>query len=116
VLGFPRVAAEDVDFHGHRIRKGELVFLLYASANRDPARFPDPNRLDLRRQDVQQLAFGHGPHTCIGAPLARLFAEVALTALVQRLPAPRLATEQLGYREHFILHGVEALPITWGPE
>ena len=75
LLGLPRQATEDVNVHGQLIHKGQQVFPLFRSANRDPVRFPDPDRLDITRKDLGQLSFGHGVHTCLGAPLARLIAQ-----------------------------------------
>jgi pimeloyl-[acyl-carrier protein] synthase len=116
VLGFTRVATEDVAVRGQTIHAGELVFLLYGAANRDPARFPDPDRFDVTRADIEQFAFGHGIHTCIGAPIARMLAAVAVNTLVQRLPGLELPTDALEYRKHFILHGVNALPVRFRSE
>ena len=75
LLGLPRQATEDVNVHGQLIHKGQQVFPLFRSANRDPVRVPDPDRLDITRKDLGQLSFGHGVHTCLGAPLARLIAQ-----------------------------------------
>jgi cytochrome P450 len=111
ILGFPRVATEDVTLRGQSIRKGQQVFLLFRSANRDPARFPDPDRLDITRSDLAQLSFSHGVHTCLGAPLARLLAQIGVGALVQRLSGLQLATDKLEYRKHFNFRALLALPI-----
>src|SRR5262249_56739649 len=113
VLGFTRVATEDLTVRGQTIRKGDLVFLLYGAANRDPARFPEPDRLDITRTDIEQFAFGHGVHTCLRAPMARLLGEIAVNILVRRLAGLRLASETLDYRKHFILHGVNSLPVAF---
>jgi cytochrome P450 len=69
---------------GKSIRTGQLVYLMFAAANRDPARFPDPDRLDVRRKLEGHLAFGLGPHFCLGAALARMEAGVAIAALLRR--------------------------------
>ena len=112
VLGFPRVATEDVNVGGQLIHKGQQVFPLLRSANRDPARFTDPDRLDITRKDRAHVSFGHGVHTCIAAPLARLVAQIGIGTLVQRLSGLQLATDTLEYRKHFILRALLALPIS----
>jgi pimeloyl-[acyl-carrier protein] synthase len=115
ILGFPRVATEDVNVRGQSIRKGQQVFPLLRSANRDPVRFPDPDRLDITRQDLRQLSFGHGVHYCLGAPLARLLAQIGISTLVQRLSALQLAADTLEYRKHFNFRALLALPISFQP-
>ena len=115
ILGFPRVATEDVNLRGELIQKGQQVFPLLRSANRDPARFPDPDRLDITRKDLRQLSFGHGVHNCIGAPLARLVAQIGISTLVERLSAPQLAADTLEYRKHFNFRALLALPISLQP-
>jgi pimeloyl-[acyl-carrier protein] synthase len=115
ILGFPRAATEDVNLRGQLIRKGQQVFPLLRSANRDPVRFPDPDRLDITRRDLGQLSFGHGVHYCIGAPLARLLAQIAISTLVQRLPGLQLAADRLEYRKHFNFRALLALPISFQP-
>ena len=81
-----RMAKEDVWLDGVRVRAGEFAIALIGAANRDPARFPEPDRLDLGRADNVHLAFGQGAHFCLGAPLARLEAQLALSALLRRFP------------------------------
>jgi pimeloyl-[acyl-carrier protein] synthase len=115
ILGFPRVATEDVNVRGQLILKGQQVFPLLRSANRDPGRFADPDRLDITRNDIGQLSFGHGVHTCIAAPLARLVAQIGISTLVQRLSGPQLATDTLQYRKHFNFRALLALPIRFQP-
>jgi pimeloyl-[acyl-carrier protein] synthase len=109
-----RLAGEDVALGGKTIRKGQFVFLMLGAANRDPARFPDPDRLDITRKDNHHVAFGQGPHFCLGAPLARLEAQVAFAALLRRFPTLRLASDRLEYRETFNLHGLKSLPVLFG--
>jgi cytochrome P450 len=84
-----------------------------SSANRDPARFTDPDRLDLGRDASGQLAFGHGIHYCLGAPLARLEGEIAFGALLARFPALSLAVpaSSLRWRPSSLIHGLESLPV-----
>ena len=115
ILGFPRVATEDVNVRGQLIHKGQQVFPLLRSANRDPLRFPDPDRLDITRQDLGQLSFGHGVHYCLGAPLARLLAQIGISTLVQRLTGLQLAADTLEYRKHFNFRALLALPISFQP-
>jgi cytochrome P450 len=108
-----RVALEDIELDGATLTKGAFALLLLASANRDPAAFAEPDRLDLGRTDNHHLAFGFGTHFCLGAPLARLEGEIALTSLVRRCPDLALATDQPRYKENLILRGLEALPVTF---
>ncbi len=107
-----RVALEDIEVGGATLAKGSMAVLLLGSANRDPAAFPDPDRLDLGRTDNHHLAFGFGTHFCLGAPLARLEGEVALTTLVRRFPDLALATDTPRYKENLILRGLEELPLS----
>ncbi|MFI1030959.1 cytochrome P450 [Streptomyces sp. NPDC020951] len=110
-----RVAAEDVPLGGCTLPAGDLVFLLLASAGRDPDRHEDPDRLDLGRPAHRHLGFGHGPHFCLGAPLARLEAELAIGTLVRRLPDLRLAVapEELQWRPNPLQRRLTALPVTY---
>ena len=89
-----RVASEDVEIGGVVIPAGSVVVCMLASANRDPRRFPAPDEFDVAREDNPHLGFGHGIHFCLGAPLARLEAEVALGTLLRRFPDFQLATER----------------------
>jgi cytochrome P450 len=107
-----RVALEDIELDGATLEKGTFGLLLLASANRDPAAFPAPDRLDLGRTDNHHLSFGFGTHFCLGAPLARLEGEVALTTLVRRCPDLALATDTPRYKDNLILRGLEALPLS----
>lgn len=108
-----RVAAEDVVLDGRVIRRGDRVFLMINAANRDPRRFVDPDRLDLGRDPNPHLTFGHGLHYCVGAPLARLEAQIALPALLARLPDLTLATARLVWLDSLIFRGVRTLPLTF---
>jgi len=108
-----RVALEDIELDGATLEEGSFALLLLASANRDPAAFPKPDRLDLGRTDNHHLSFGFGTHFCLGAPLARLEGEVALTTLVRRCPDLALATDAPRYKDNLILRGLKALPLTW---
>ncbi|MEU7145250.1 cytochrome P450 [Nocardia sp. NPDC046473] len=106
----PRIAADDLTVGELAVRRGDLVVMLVAAAQRDPAAFPDPDRFDPVR-DNRHLAFGLGAHFCLGAPLARLEARVALTRFAQRVESPRLPTDPPVYREHVNLRGPAHMPI-----
>jgi cytochrome P450 len=106
-----RHVVSDTDIGGTAIAKGESIMAIVGAANRDPDQFDDPETLDLRRADNRHLSFGHGIHYCIGSPLARLEAEIAFTALLQRSPTIALADEPLEYGGTFILRGLRRLTI-----
>jgi len=111
-----RVALEDIeDLGGKRIPKGESVLCLLGSANRDPAVYPDrPDQLDIRRPNVRPLSFGGGIHFCLGAQLARIEAEIAISTLLRRLPELRLDdAENPEWRPTFVLRGLKRLPASW---
>jgi cytochrome P450 len=110
-----RYAVEDIDVDGVRIPRGDAILAAYAAAGRDPALYGDTaDRFDLTRTVKQHLAFGHGVHHCLGAPLARLEAEVALPALFDRFPNLALAGEPAPLRT-FLSNGHIALPVRRGP-
>jgi cytochrome P450 len=108
-----RFTTEDVAVGDVVIPAGEWVFPAISSANRDPAQFPDPDRLDLGRDTSGHVAFGHGVHHCLGAPLARMEAEVALGALLARFPRISLAVppSELRWRPVSLMNGLESLPV-----
>ncbi|MGQ4490857.1 cytochrome P450 [Streptomyces sp. SAS_281] len=109
-----RVVAEDLEIGGRTLREGELVYLFLAATNRDPERFEDPDRLDLTRPGNRHLSFGHGPHFCLGGPLARLQTEVAVGTLVRRLPGLRLAEgAEPDWRPNPLQRRLQALPLTY---
>ncbi|MFD9814494.1 cytochrome P450 [Streptomyces sp. NPDC059080] len=108
-----RTTLTDIDIAGTTIPKGASLWLLLASGNRDPHRFPDPDRFLPDRPDNQHLSFGSGIHTCFGAPLARLEAQLALTELARRLDNPRLAEDPPPYRRNAVLRGPRHLPLTF---
>ncbi len=114
VIATERFAREDVAIGGVTIPRGEMVYAVLASANRDALQFPDPDTLDLAREPNRHLAFGLGIHYCLGAPLARLEGEVAIAALLRRAPRLRLAVapEALRWRRGLVLRGLEALPVS----
>lgn len=106
-----RVAREDLEIGGKRIRKGQLVGLSLGAANRDPAQFAEPDRLDLGRRENRHLAFGHGVHFCLGAPLARLEAQIAINALLARFPELHGDPERTQWKSSLVLRGPESLPL-----
>jgi cytochrome P450 len=108
-----RIAPEDLLLCGQQIERGQSVIAVMGAANRDPARFADPDTLDLTRQDNRHLAFGWGPHLCFGAPLGRIEAQIAFEALLTRLPELELAGGPLQWRANLKLRGLEKLPIRW---
>ncbi len=107
---FTRYALEDLDYNGLRLRKGEVVGLMLGAANRDPARFADPNVFNPARASSQNVSFGAGIHFCIGAPLAKLEMEVGLQTLMSRFPKLRLA-EMPVYKDAYHFHGLEQLKV-----
>ena len=112
-----RCAAEPVEIGGVRISRGDPVLVALSGANRDPARFGDPDRLDLGRDSSGHVAFGHGIHYCLGAPLARLEAEIAISGLLARFGSIRLAVPaaSLRWRPSTLIHGLESLPVRLAP-
>jgi cytochrome P450 PksS len=112
-LSTERYPIEDVTIRGVTIPRGEYTFAAIGSANRDESAFTDPDRLDITRTDLKHLEFGLGVHYCLGAPLARLEAQVAVETLLRRLPDLRLAVavQSLCWRRSLILRGLEALPL-----
>jgi cytochrome P450 len=108
-----RIAPADMELGGKRILKGSRVVAVLAAANRDPARFPDPDRLDLLRSNNRHLAFGWAAHFCFGAPLARMEGQVAFKTLMQRLHNPVLADQNLEWRQNAGLRGLRSLKINF---
>lgn len=100
-----RSAMEDIDIAGTTIPKGAPIFLAYGSANRDPERFTDPDRLNLERRDNEHLGFSQGIHFCFGAPLARLEVQIAVGEFVRRVQNPRLVEDPPPYRHNQIFRG-----------
>ncbi len=109
---FTRYALEDCEFAGVALKKGDMVGLILGAANRDPARFIEPDNFLPGRKDAALATFGGGIHFCIGAPLARLEIQVALAVLFQRLPKLRLNGQPL-YSNRYHFHGLETLPVRW---
>jgi cytochrome P450 len=110
-----RVATADIELPGGTIPAGDGVIGLLAAANHDPDVFPDPERIDFRRADNRHLAFGHGPHQCIGQNVARLEVEIALETLLRRVPTLRLAVpyEEIEFMPDAHTFGVERMPVAW---
>jgi cytochrome P450 len=109
-----RTALQDVNVGGRDIKKGETVFCLLGAANRDPAVFADPDRLDITREGVRPLSFGGGVHYCLGAQLARIEAEIAIRTLLRRLPNLTLDhPEAPEWHQTFVLRGLSTLPASW---
>jgi cytochrome P450 len=101
----------DVEMHGQKLKKGELVIALIGAANRDPDKFDDPDRLDITRNQGSHLSFGYGPHVCIGATLTYLEAEVALRSLMRRLPGLELASRTTQWGENAVYRSLNELPL-----
>jgi len=106
-----RVALEPIEVGGVVVAPGEFAMLLIGSANRDPAAFTDPDTFDVARSDNNNLGFGFGIHHCLGAALARLEAQVALTALTRRARVIERSGDDLSYKENVVLRGLAALPV-----
>ena len=111
-----RFAAEPLDLAGTPIAAGDAVLVSLAAASRDPLHFPDPDRFDITRRPQGHLGFGHGLHHCLGAPLARLEASVAVRLLLRHRPALALATDpaELTWRTSTLVRGLAALPVRLG--
>lgn len=114
---FTRISVQDFQLRGQDIKKGQLVFLGMAAANRDPAHFTDPDRFDITRDSMQQkhMTFGFGPHHCLGAGLARRELEVAIETLLHRLPGLRLDDRRPAQPrcEGLVFRGFNSLPVRW---
>ena len=108
-----RFAREDVEIGGQVIPRGEMVLVVLAAADHDPQRFPDPDELDITRTDNRHLAFGKGIHHCLGAPLARMEGQIAISTLLRRMRNLRLkgSPESLSWRPGMILRGLRGLPV-----
>ncbi len=108
-----RTVLEDMTYQGHTWHQGEAVAFLLGAANRDPEQFEQPSQLKWDRRHNAHLAFGHGIHYCLGAPLARLEGQIAINTLLQRMPDLTLETETLTYQDNFVFRGLEAFPVSW---
>ncbi len=108
-----RLAPDDVQLGGKTIRKRQAAIAVMGAANRDPERFPDPDRLDICRPDNRHVAFAWASHFCFGAPLARIEGQTAFTALLRRMPNLSLKPGPITWRENLGLRGLRALPVTF---
>jgi pimeloyl-[acyl-carrier protein] synthase len=108
-----RLAPDDVELGGKTIRKRQAVIAVIGAANRDPERFPDPDRLDIRRKENRHVAFGFAAHFCFGAPLARLEGQIAFATILRRLNRLELRPGLLTWRENLGLRGLTALPLSF---
>lgn len=108
-----RIATVNFEIGNQTIKAGEKVVLCLGAANRDPAQFPDPDRLDINRNPNPHVAFGDGIHYCLGAGLARIQAQIAINTLVQKFPDLKLASNQLEWRKNAVLRGLKALPVSF---
>ncbi|KIA64331.1 cytochrome P450 [Nocardia vulneris] len=113
--GRRRVALEDLEVGGQRIRQGDGLITADNVANRDPARFPDPDRLDVTREARHHLAFGYGIHQCLGQALARVELQVVYRTLYRRIPTLQLAValDEIEFKHDMVVYGVHELPVTW---
>jgi pimeloyl-[acyl-carrier protein] synthase len=111
VHGTGRVPKEDIEIAGHVFHEGEMVFTLLAAGNRDPSHYPDPDKLDVGRNPTDHLALGDGIHFCLGAPLARAEAQIAIGTLIDRFPKLRLLDEDPEWGGTFIIRGVRQLNV-----
>ncbi|AIY44012.1 putative cytochrome P450 hydroxylase [Collimonas arenae] len=105
----------DVEMHGQLMKKGDLVIPLIGAANRDPAKYTDPDRLDIQRNEGAHLSFGYGPHVCIGATLTYLEAEIAMRSVMQRLPQLRLASATQSWGVNAVYRSLNALSLQFSP-
>ncbi|MFD5424753.1 cytochrome P450 [Streptomyces sp. NPDC127084] len=114
-VGIPRIAVEDLEIGGVRIRRGEAVYSSYLAANRDPAVFGAPDVLDLDRGPMAHLSFGYGPHHCVGSMLARMESEIMIGTLLERYPRLALAVppDAMTWQRGGLIRGPETLPVSW---
>ena len=115
IKNMARTVTRDVELHGRTLRAGDQVLFMYPAANRDPAVFTDPNRFDVRRDPNPHLAFGFGPHFCMGASLARLELNVMFSELLRRLPDLYRTGEAHPRRASNFISGPEAMPVAFTP-
>jgi cytochrome P450 len=108
-----RITTTEVEVAGHALGKGAMVVTALGAANRDPAQFPDPDRLDVARRDPRHISFGFGIHFCLGAPLARVEGQIALGTLLRRAPGLTLAETSPEWRESSVLRGLKQLRVTF---
>ena len=115
-LGLARTVSRDTDFHGQPLCQGDRAILMWAAANRDPAMFEDPDKLDLSRANAKkQMSFGVGIHRCLGSHYAKMMFQVMVTAILERLPDFELAGDYERFEDAGEVHAVRKLPITFTP-
>ncbi|MET9645500.1 cytochrome P450 [Streptomyces syringium] len=114
-IGQPRIATVDIEVGGAQITAGDIVYVSYVAANWDEEVYPEPDRIDFDRQGPPHVAFGHGPHFCVGPLLARMESEVLLSTLADRLPGLRLAipADQVPWQTEVLIRGPVELPVAW---
>ncbi len=110
---FRRWVLEDIEYNGQHFKQGDELGLMFGAANRDPARFTQPNTLDIRREDNPHISFGGGVHYCLGAPLARLELQIAYQTLLSRLPNLRLAGDAPIFKDAYVIRGLRDLHLTF---
>jgi len=115
IKNMARTVTRDLELGGQTLHEGEQVILMYPSANRDASVFDDPDRFDVRRDPNPHLAFGFGPHFCLGASLARLELKVMFSELARRLPDLHLAADTLPRRSSNFISGPESMPVAFTP-
>jgi cytochrome P450 family 142 subfamily A polypeptide 1 len=115
IKNMSRTVTRDVELHGETLHEGDQVILMYPAANRDPEVFPDPDRFDVQREPNHHIAFGFGPHFCMGASLARLELKVMFEELFRRLPDLHLAGDPMPRRPSNFISGPEAMPVAFTP-
>ena len=108
-----RVSKEDLEIGGKMISKGQMITLFIGAANRDPDQFPEPDRLDITRQENKYLAFGFGIHFCLGAALSRLEGQITIGTVLRRMPDLRIATEDLEWVDNPTFRALKSLPVTF---
>jgi hypothetical protein len=108
-----RVAREPIEIGDQTIEPGQNIYLLFGSANRDDARFPEPERFDITRQPNRHLTFAHGPHFCLGAAVARAEAQTAVLTIARRCADLHLASDHVDWIEGFAFRGPQSLPVTF---
>jgi len=106
-----RRTLEDLQIGGFKVPRDTHVIVLIGACNRDPAKFPEPDRFDIARNDNEHLAFGGGIHYCLGANLARVEGEIAIGSLMAKFPDIKITSDTVAYRDMFNLRGLKALPI-----
>jgi cytochrome P450 len=112
-LSTERYARDDFALHGMKIERGDLVYASLASANRDEGQFPRASVLDIQRDPNRHLAFGMGIHYCLGAPLARLEAQIAIPLFIRNIPTLQIASQRLRWRRSLNLRGLSRLHVAW---